>query len=254
MWSKRYCIFLCEVQGKKKTRFGFWVSGWFWENFGVEVQISKNTHTTIIHPTILLYTLPEGFYSLCVMNQQHEKAKCCLDPTSSHWFLMVLSKVFGRVLPRHKAETVAHVVPGRFNVGGTVRGSFTDTNASSEKSKHQLDKLVQLIGDTLPYLVFKTVVFKVCVSFVKQLVVLRDRENELVSQYCCRTANVTGWHVCLKFGTTMLDPKKLKGPIFGAWYSHIVLESSCPVSGLKIIPFVVNYSEKTLTRIWKQLH
>lgn len=128
---------------KEKNWFGFWVSGWFGENFRVEVQISKNEYTTNIRPAVLLYSLPEGFYSLCVMNKQHENAKRdsdvnCWHRTSSHWLLMGLSKGFGKVLPHHRrAETVAHLVPDRFyDVGGTVRGSFTDTNASSEKSKH----------------------------------------------------------------------------------------------------------------------
>ncbi len=37
--------------------------------------------------------------------------------------------------------------------------------------------IAQLFGDTLPYVVVKIVVFIICVSFVKQHLVLKDSDN-----------------------------------------------------------------------------
>lgn len=101
-------------------------------------SVQTRTQSTSVPPSHFIRCL-RAF--LCAMNKQHENAKCsdvnCLDRTSSRWLLVGLSKGFGRGLPRHRrAESVAHLVPDRFyDVGRTVWGSFTDTNASSEKSK-----------------------------------------------------------------------------------------------------------------------
>lgn len=60
------------------------------------------------------------------------------------------------------------------------RGTFTDASNSSEKTGPHL--ITSADGNTLQLVVYKIVVFIISFSFVKQGSVLRDTDNQLVSQ------------------------------------------------------------------------